>query len=112
MKSKRRVRNFSFEIMLRSDSERLFPKPRYETDDRSLTPSISFNISKKETYTPSNGFKTIQRRLRTNYKITQNKEEMNLSKLRDHKLLVFGAPTEKFSTAEVYLNLTVIVRCT
>jgi intraflagellar transport protein 52 len=71
-----------------------------ESEDKSQ-PSISFNISKKEIYTPLNGFKSLQRRLRSNYKVGLFKEEMNLPKLIDTNLLVFGAPCEKFSTAEV-----------
>ncbi|OAJ36371.1 hypothetical protein BDEG_20550 [Batrachochytrium dendrobatidis JEL423] len=55
--------------------------------------SVLFNISKKEQYTPSNGFKSLQRRLRF-------KEDMNLPKLTDTNLLIFGAPREKFSTSE------------
>ncbi|KAI8912523.1 hypothetical protein EDD86DRAFT_201600 [Gorgonomyces haynaldii] len=51
-------------------------------------------------FTPSNGFKTLQRRLRGNYKISLFKEDMNLPKLVDTNLLVFGAPCEKFSTQE------------
>ena len=34
-----------------------------------IQPTIYFNISKKELYTPSNGFKALQRRLRPGYKV-------------------------------------------
>ncbi|KAH6576957.1 hypothetical protein BASA60_004300 [Batrachochytrium salamandrivorans] len=63
-------------------------------------PTILFNISKKEQFTPKNGFKTLQRRLRSAFKIGLFKEDMNLSKLADANLLIFGAPREKFSTSE------------
>ncbi|KAJ3311687.1 Intraflagellar transport protein 52 [Boothiomyces sp. JEL0838] len=68
--------------------------------DQSNLPTIAFNISKKELYTPSNGFKTLQRRLRGQFKVTLFKEDMTLPKLVDVNLIVFGAPREKFSTAE------------
>ncbi|KAI9104636.1 hypothetical protein DFS34DRAFT_641900 [Phlyctochytrium arcticum] len=63
-------------------------------------PTILFNISKKESFTPSNGLKTFQRRLRNGYKIGLYKEEMNATKLADANLIIFGAPKEKFSMAE------------
>jgi uncharacterized alpha/beta hydrolase family protein len=40
-----------------------------QLDKDSKIPIIAFNVSKKESYTPSNGFKTLQRRLRGQYKI-------------------------------------------
>ncbi|KAI8929594.1 hypothetical protein BC831DRAFT_443325 [Entophlyctis helioformis] len=63
-------------------------------------PTVLFNISKKELYTPSNGFKTLQRRMRSGFKIGLFKEDMNLPKLADASLIIFGAPREKFSTSE------------
>lgn len=63
-------------------------------------PTILFNISKKELYTPSNGLKSLQRRLRNGFKIGLYKDEMNVNKLMDATLMIFGAPREKFSTAE------------
>lgn len=94
--------------MLRTDSHVQMRQPRLSTSSRNALngedknlPVISFNISKKELYTPSNGFKNIQRRLRGNYKLGLYKEEMNLSKLVDTNLLVFGTPCEKFTTSEV-----------
>ncbi|KAI8825976.1 uncharacterized protein EV422DRAFT_491623 [Fimicolochytrium jonesii] len=62
--------------------------------------NVLFNISKKETMTPSNGFKTMQRRLRNGFKLGLFKEEMSAAKLADTDLLVFGGPKEKFTTAE------------
>ncbi|KAJ3292985.1 Intraflagellar transport protein 52 [Rhizoclosmatium sp. JEL0117] len=68
--------------------------------DSKSTPSVLFNISKKESLTPNNGLKTLQRRLRNGFKIGLNKDEMNMSKLSDTSLLIFGAPREKFSMSE------------
>ncbi|KAI8894454.1 hypothetical protein BC833DRAFT_604835 [Globomyces pollinis-pini] len=75
------------------------PRESFLTDKENL-PTIAFNISKKEQFTPSNGFKNVQRRLRGHYKVTLFKEDMSLPKLVDISLIVFGAPREKFSTAE------------
>ncbi|KAJ3105814.1 Intraflagellar transport protein 52 [Phlyctochytrium planicorne] len=66
----------------------------------SVTPTVLFNISKKETLTPSNGLKHLQRRLRNGFKIGLFKEEMSLSKVSDASMLIFGAPKEKFSMSE------------
>ncbi|KAJ3417559.1 Intraflagellar transport protein 52 [Chytridiales sp. JEL 0842] len=63
-------------------------------------PIVLFNISKKESLTPSNGLKQLQRRLRNGFKIGLYKDEMNISKVNDASLLIFGAPKEKFSMAE------------
>ncbi|KAJ3130137.1 Intraflagellar transport protein 52 [Nowakowskiella sp. JEL0407] len=66
-------------------------------------PTILFNISKKEVFTPSNGMKSLQRRLRNQFKIGLYKEEMNLAKLADTSLIIFGAPREKFSSNEFFV---------
>lgn len=63
-------------------------------------PTVLFNVTKKEQATPSNGFKLFQRRLRNNYKVSLNKEELTSAKLQDVKLLIFGGPREKFTTSE------------
>ncbi|KAJ3304684.1 Intraflagellar transport protein 52 [Blyttiomyces sp. JEL0837] len=63
-------------------------------------PTVLFNISKKETLTPNNGLKLLQRRLRNGFKIGLYKEEMNLTKVGDAALLIFGAPRDKFTMAE------------
>ncbi|KAJ3034259.1 Intraflagellar transport protein 52, partial [Rhizophlyctis rosea] len=63
-------------------------------------PTVLFCISKKESFTPNNGLKMLQRRLRNGYKIGLFKDEMSAAKLQDANLLIFGAPREKFSMAE------------
>ncbi|KAJ3122027.1 Intraflagellar transport protein 52 [Physocladia obscura] len=67
---------------------------------KNSTPTVLFNISKKEAFTPNNGLKGLQRRLRNGFKIGLNKEEMNFSKFSEASLLIFGAPKEKFSMSE------------
>ncbi|KAJ3151652.1 Intraflagellar transport protein 52 [Geranomyces michiganensis] len=63
-------------------------------------PNVQFNITKKEGWTPGNGFKAWQRRLRNGYKISLYKDELTSAKLTETNLLVFGAPREKFTVAE------------
>ncbi|KAJ3264992.1 Intraflagellar transport protein 52 [Chytriomyces hyalinus] len=72
----------------------------YSTGSKAAAPTILFNISKKESFTPNNGLKSLQRRLRNAFKIGLNKEEMNYSKVNEASLLIFGAPREKFSMSE------------
>lgn len=64
-------------------------------------PTILFDISKKETYSPSNGLKNLTRKLRNSAKIGLNKDDLNLEKLGDASCLIFAAPCEKFTMAEV-----------
>jgi len=77
-----------------SVSDRDFPSQKPQL------PTVLFNVTKKEQATPSNGFKLFQRRLRNNYKVSLNKEELTSAKLQDVKLLIFGGPREKFTTSE------------
>ncbi|KAJ3114892.1 Intraflagellar transport protein 52 [Phlyctochytrium bullatum] len=61
---------------------------------------VLFNISKKEAFTPSNGFRSMQRRLRGDFKIGLSKDDISASRFTDTSLLVFGCPREKFSHSE------------
>eukprot|EP01137_Pigoraptor_chileana_P014410 Opistho-2@5008 len=63
-------------------------------------PTILFNASKDELCTVSNGFKFLHRRLRTNWKITKNREEISYERLAEANVVVFGGPREKFTAAE------------
>mmetsp|Transcript_10229 Transcript_10229/g.16783 ORF Transcript_10229/g.16783 Transcript_10229/m.16783 type:complete len:550 (-) Transcript_10229:120-1769(-) len=62
--------------------------------------TILFNASKKETHHPNSGYKKLFRRLRSNYKVSTNKEEISGDRLGDVSLAVFGGPREPFSVAE------------
>ncbi|KAJ3209464.1 Intraflagellar transport protein 52, partial [Clydaea vesicula] len=62
---------------------------------------ILFNISKREMFTPSNGFKSLQKRLKKIGKIGIYKEEtINFAKLSEASLIIFGAPKEPFTSSE------------
>lgn len=62
--------------------------------------SVLFNVTKKETHHPGNGFKKLARRLKANYKFSSNKDEISRDRLGDTDVVVFGGPREPFTTIE------------
>ena len=62
--------------------------------------TILFNATKKETHRPDSGFKKLFRRLKSAFKISTNKDEVSRDRLAEADLLVFGGPSEPFTTAE------------
>ena len=62
---------------------------------------IVFNASKREIHHPSSGFKKFFRRLRSQYTVTTNKEDIMRSEdIDDASLIIFGGPRQKFHTGE------------
>ncbi|XP_049725120.1 intraflagellar transport protein 52 homolog isoform X2 [Elephas maximus indicus] len=70
------------------------------TMDRELRSTILFNASKKEIFTTNNGYKSMQKRLRSNWKIQSLKDEITSEKLNGVKLWITAGPREKFTAAE------------
>ena len=71
--------------------------------------TIMFDVSKREVFTPSSGLATLRRKLQTNFKVSQNKDVITLTVLREASLVMFVGPRERFSSAEFeamkeYLN--------
>ncbi|CAK9212227.1 unnamed protein product [Sphagnum jensenii] len=66
-----------------------------------MLPIILFDCCKHETHTPGQGFKQMVRRLRGSYRVISNKEELSLEILKEGSVVVFGCPTERFTTVEV-----------
>lgn len=71
--------------------------------------SIMFNMTKRESHNPNNGFKKLFRKLRTNYKLQSNKDEISKEKLNEADVIVFGGPRAPCTKAEfddmkVWLN--------
>ena len=65
---------------------------------------VLFDASKRETHHPSAGYKRLHRRLRSDHgcKTAINKESpLRLDRLAEAVLVVFGAPREAFSDAEI-----------
>ncbi|CAB1314707.1 unnamed protein product [Coregonus sp. 'balchen'] len=63
--------------------------------------SVVFNASKRELFTANNGYKSLQKRLRAQWKIQSIKEELSLEKLNGVKLWITAGPREKFTAAEL-----------
>eukprot|EP00455_Lapot_gusevi_P005484 TRINITY_DN12348_c0_g2_i5.p1 TRINITY_DN12348_c0_g2~~TRINITY_DN12348_c0_g2_i5.p1 ORF type:complete len:499 (-),score=105.61 TRINITY_DN12348_c0_g2_i5:17-1513(-) len=62
--------------------------------------TILLNASKKEVNTTTQGFKQLQRKLRNQYKLEVNKEEISKDRLDGVKVVVFGGSTERLETSE------------
>ncbi|XP_043946075.1 intraflagellar transport protein 52 homolog [Protopterus annectens] len=62
--------------------------------------TIVFNTSKKELFNASSGYKSLQKRLRSNWKIQSFKDELTEEKLSGVKLWITAGPREKFTAAE------------
>ena len=78
------------------------------------TPSadtVLFNMSKKELYVPSSGYKTLQNRLKVNWNVGLQRDDITLERLNAAKLVVFGAPRDKFSASEVQARVCMSVAC-
>ncbi|XP_056130443.1 intraflagellar transport protein 52 homolog isoform X2 [Lampris incognitus] len=63
--------------------------------------TVIFNASKKELFTGNNGYKSLQKRLRAQWKIQSIKEELSLEKLKGVKLWITAGPREKFTATEL-----------
>lgn len=62
--------------------------------------TILFNNTKKETHNPNSGFKKLFRRLRSNFKVLTNKDEILKDRLEEADMAIFGGPREPFSDVE------------
>ncbi|KAG7478075.1 hypothetical protein MATL_G00076560 [Megalops atlanticus] len=62
---------------------------------------VAINASKRELFTANNGYKSLQKRLRTQWKIQSIKEELSMEKLNGVKLWITAGPREKFTAAEL-----------
>ncbi|XP_078411148.1 intraflagellar transport protein 52 homolog isoform X2 [Cetorhinus maximus] len=72
-----------------------------ETMEKDQRNTIVFNASKKELFTASCGYKSLQKKLRTNWKIQSFKDEITEEKLIGVKLWITAGPREKFTAAEL-----------
>ncbi|KAK3710183.1 hypothetical protein QZH41_010581 [Actinostola sp. cb2023] len=71
-----------------------------ESAENQQSNTIIFDTSKAELFNPNNGFKSLARKLRSNWKIIVNKDELTLDKILTAKVLVFGGPRKKFTAME------------
>ncbi|KAJ8259736.1 hypothetical protein GJAV_G00172840 [Gymnothorax javanicus] len=63
--------------------------------------NVAINASKRELFTANNGYKSLQKRLRAQWKIQSVKDELSLEKLSGVKLWITAGPREKFTAAEL-----------
>ncbi|XP_032760795.1 intraflagellar transport protein 52 homolog isoform X2 [Rattus rattus] len=68
--------------------------------EKELRSTILFNAYKKEVFTTNTGYKSLQKRLRSNWKIQSLKDEITSEKLIGVKLWITAGPREKFTAAE------------
>lgn len=82
-------------------------------DNNSVVPTakttILFNTSKKELFEPSSGYKTLQSRLKVNWSVGLQRDELTPERLNSARLVVFGGPRDKFSAMEVATYCMAIV---
>ncbi|XP_032897799.1 intraflagellar transport protein 52 homolog [Amblyraja radiata] len=69
-----------------------------EKDQRNI---IVFNASKKELFSTTSGYKSLQKKLRTNWKIQSFKDEITEEKLIGVKLWITAGPRDKFTATEL-----------
>uniref|UniRef100_A0A3Q2ZWF6 Intraflagellar transport 52 homolog (Chlamydomonas) n=1 Tax=Kryptolebias marmoratus TaxID=37003 RepID=A0A3Q2ZWF6_KRYMA len=63
--------------------------------------AIIFNASKRELFSTNNGYKSMQKRLRAQWKIQSIKEELSEEKLKGVRLWITAGPREKFTASEL-----------
>uniref|UniRef100_F7GIS5 Intraflagellar transport 52 n=2 Tax=Callithrix jacchus TaxID=9483 RepID=F7GIS5_CALJA len=78
---------------------KVVPGPQV-TMEKELRSTILFNAYKKEIFTTNNGYKSMQKKLRSNWKIQSLKDEITSEKLIGVKLWITAGPREKFTTTE------------
>lgn len=70
---------------------------------------VLFDMSKKEQGNPSSNYKKLHRRIKQEYKVSTNKDIINLERLQVANLVIFAGPREMFTSDEFaaikdYLN--------
>ncbi|XP_061418542.1 intraflagellar transport protein 52 homolog [Lethenteron reissneri] len=71
------------------------------TESKEQRNTVIFNASKRELFSANSGYKTLQKRLRTNWKIQTLKDEVSEEKLLGARVWISGGPREKFTAAEI-----------
>ncbi|XP_061293623.1 intraflagellar transport protein 52 homolog isoform X4 [Bos javanicus] len=111
-KSRTRLSDFTFTFHFHALEKKMAQSPirlnrlssssssREVTMEKELRSTILFNAYKKEVFTTSNGYKSMQKRLRSHWKIQSLKDEITPEKLIGVKLWITAGPREKFTAAE------------
>ncbi|XP_072307803.1 intraflagellar transport protein 52 homolog [Eucyclogobius newberryi] len=69
-----------------------------ETDHHN---TVIFNASKRELFTTNSGYKSLQKRLRAQWKIQSMKEELTAEKMNGVRLWITAGPRDKFTASEM-----------
>jgi len=70
------------------------------SEDRGSRNTILFNTTKRELFSLNNGLKTLNRKLRSSWKLVPNKEDISPDKLNQSRIFVIPGAREKFTAAE------------
>ncbi|XP_067126224.1 intraflagellar transport protein 52 homolog [Centruroides vittatus] len=69
-------------------------------DNKEKSNTIIFDISKNELFSLNEGYRTLNRRLKNNWKVFSNKEEISMQVLSQTAVFVLPGPREKFTEIE------------
>lgn len=70
------------------------------TEEKGARNTILFNATKKEIFSLNNGLKTLNRKLRSSWKLVTNKDDISPDKLSQTRIFVIPGSREKFTAAE------------
>ena len=77
--------------------------PQVNGDQLSSTRNtVLFNSSKKELFLPNSGYKVLQSRLKHQWTIGVQRDDITAERLKGTKLIIFGGPRDKFTAGEVW----------
>ncbi|XP_041358031.1 intraflagellar transport protein 52 homolog isoform X2 [Gigantopelta aegis] len=62
--------------------------------------TIIVNASKRELFTLASGFKVLNRKLRSTWRLIPNKDEITEDRLQQGRMLIIGGPQDKFTASE------------
>jgi hypothetical protein len=65
-----------------------------------VSQNILFSEAKKELFSPSSGYRSLQARLKAHWSVGVIRDEITLEKVGGARMVVFGCPRDKFSVAE------------
>ncbi|CAL1539792.1 unnamed protein product [Lymnaea stagnalis] len=70
-------------------------------DEKSSRNTILFNATKRELYSLNNGLKTLNRKLKSMWRLVVNKDDISPDKLSQARIFVLPGSKEKFTAAEL-----------
>ncbi|RUS76081.1 hypothetical protein EGW08_016155, partial [Elysia chlorotica] len=70
------------------------------SDERSSRNTILFNATKRELFNLNNGLKTLNRKLRSSWRLIANKDDLSPDILNQARIFVISGSREKFTSAE------------